>query len=171
MIAAAAGSYFLTAGSVHQANQFDFHPLREVAVLFAGIFSTMIPALDWLAIHAPAADRLSPAACYFGSGILSSVLDNAPTYLGFLQTLLAGADTTSVPMVVERFPSALLAISVGSVFFGANTYLGNGPNLMVKSIAERQGVSTPDFFGYILRFTLPFMVPTLLVVWWIFFRH
>ena len=102
---------------------------------------------------------------------MSSVLDNAPTYLGFLQVLVSGAETGGVSMVVERFPWSLVAISVGSVFFGATTYLGNGPNLMVKSIAERQGVSTPGFFAYIGRFTLPFMVPTLVVVWWIFFRN
>lgn len=170
MAAAAAGSYFTTRKPVHEANHFNFAPVKEVAILFIGIFATMIPALDWLAANASKFGGASPTAFYFGSGVLSSVLDNAPTYLSFTSALYGVAGTSDMHALLANHGNILLAISVGSVFFGANTYIGNGPNFMVKSIADHQQVKTPDFVSYILRHTLPFMAPMLLIVWLIFFR-
>jgi Na+/H+ antiporter NhaD/arsenite permease-like protein len=220
MLAAALGSYFTTGESIHRANHFNFHPIQEVAILFAGIFATMMPALDWLQLHASEFGRPTPGFFYWSCGTLSSLLDNAPTYLSFLsaifgafinpetvqqvqhlihnggadlagmseparQTYLAlqryhpgalAAGAVSVEQIEvafllgnAQFNNYLLAVSVGSVFFGANTYIGNGPNFMVKSIAEQQKVRTPTFLGLIFRFTLPFMGPTLLLVWLLFF--
>jgi Na+/H+ antiporter NhaD/arsenite permease-like protein len=227
MLAAAAGSYLTTAKTVHEANDFNFAPIKEVAILFAGIFATMMPALDWLQANAAQLGHPAPTLFYWGSGALSSVLDNAPTYLSFLSaeygafispdSLAAfvahvnahGADLSAlagtahaeqmcqgVAALQAHFPSALTggavtpeqaqmalvlgnplyvkclqAISIGSVFFGANTYIGNGPNFMVKAIADQQKAHTPTFLGYIFRFTLPYMLPMLLVVWWLFFRN
>ncbi|MFO1476285.1 MAG: sodium:proton antiporter [Verrucomicrobiota bacterium] len=170
MIGAALGSYFTTAKPVHEANHFNLHPIKEVAILFVGIFGTMMPALDWLSANATRMGTPSPALFYFGSGTLSSVLDNAPTYLSFLSALLGAAGAGDVPSLLLHNPNGVLAISVGSVFFGANTYIGNGPNFMVKAIADQQKVHTPTFLGYVARFTLPFMVPMLIIVWLLFLR-
>jgi Na+/H+ antiporter NhaD/arsenite permease-like protein len=170
MIAAAAGSYFTTKKPVHEANHFTFHPVKEVAILFVGIFGTMMPALDWLAANAGKLGSARPAFFYFGSGTLSSVLDNAPTYLSFLSALFGVAGTSDINVLLAQHPAAIIAISAGSVFFGANTYIGNGPNFMVKAIADHQKVHTPTFVGYIAKFTLPFMLPMLIVVWLLFFR-
>ena len=155
---------------MHEANHFDFEPIKEVAVLFIGIFATMIPALDWLAANASRFGNASPAAFYAGSGVLSGVLDNAPTYLSFISALYGMAGTHDMPALLAGHPAVVLATSVGSVFFGAATYIGNGPNLMVKAIADQQKVRTPHFLDYILRYTIPFLMPMLLVVWWVFFR-
>ncbi len=218
MAAAAAGSYWTTPRQVHAANQFNFHPIREVAILFAGIFATMMPALDWLELNAGRMGTPGPGFYYWASGVLSSVLDNAPTYLSFLEAAigafvspeaveqvrqLSHAGTAGSGAAGEGVRQALAALtahglapgspstdqievaflignpglakylaafSVGSVFFGANTYIGNGPNFMVKAIADHARVGTPTFLGYVFRFTLPFMVPMLAVVWWVFLR-
>jgi Na+/H+ antiporter NhaD/arsenite permease-like protein len=226
MLGAAAGSWFLTRKEVHQANDFSFGPIKEVGVIFAGIFATMMPAVDWLQAHAHLLGQPTAGLFFWGSGALSSVLDNAPTYLSFLSTefgAFASADTTAALMdylkahgtgghvaasgpyagqIAEAvtflrsqssgakdclnlnseqarmllilanplYVTCLKAISIGSVFFGANTYIGNGPNFMVKAIADQQKAHTPTFMGYIWRFTLPFMLPMLLVVWLLFFR-
>jgi Na+/H+ antiporter NhaD/arsenite permease-like protein len=170
MVGAAVGSYLTTPKSVHEANHFNLHPVREVAILFIGIFGTMMPALDWLAAHAGKLGGASHAVFYFGSGTLSSVLDNAPTYLSFLSALFGVAGTRDIQVLLAEHPTGVLAVSVGSVFFGANTYIGNGPNFMVKAIADQQNVHTPTFLGYVARFTVPFMVPMLLIVWLLFFR-
>jgi Na+/H+ antiporter NhaD/arsenite permease-like protein len=172
MSAAAAGSYFTTNKNVHEANHFNFGPVREVAILFAGIFATMMPALDWLAANAAGLFGANPPPTlfYFGSGALSSVLDNAPTYLSFLSALSGSGGAADLHALLAARPGFVVAISVGSVFFGANTYIGNGPNFMVKAIAEHQKVRTPGFAEYIWRFTLPFMLPTILIVWLLFFR-
>ncbi|HWD94148.1 MAG TPA: sodium:proton antiporter [Verrucomicrobiae bacterium] len=226
MAGAAIGSYFTTKKPVHEANHFSFHPIREVAILFVGIFATMIPALDWLAGNAKDLLGQHPASgvFYWGAGTLSSVLDNAPTYLSFLsgsfgtfvnhdvvaqvqahiasgtidfnnltgdyaeqirQTLGAlqkyhadhvaaksvSTDEIEVCFLLGNatFNKYILAISIGAVFFGATTYIGNGPNFMVKSIAHHQKVRTPSFLDYIWKFTLPFMLPMLLIVWLVFF--
>jgi Na+/H+ antiporter NhaD/arsenite permease-like protein len=174
MLAAALGSYFTTRKSVHEANGFHFHPVREVAVLFAGIFATMMPALDWLALHAK--DLLgsdpSPGIFFWSTGALSSVLDNAPTYLGFLGTLHGATGAKDVADLLGQNAGALsvLAISVGAVFFGAATYIGNGPNFMVKAVADQRQIRTPSFPGFVLKFTLPFLLPTLITIWLLFFR-
>jgi Na+/H+ antiporter NhaD/arsenite permease-like protein len=171
MFAAAAASYFTTSKEVHHANHFTFGPVKEVAILFVGIFATMMPALDWLAANAGKIGAATPTVFYFGSGSLSSVLDNAPTYLSFLSALFGVSGTNDIHLILKQNPTAILAVSIGSVFFGANTYIGNGPNFMVKAIADHQHVHTPHFMAYVVRYTLPFMVPMLLVVWFIFFSH
>ena len=172
MIAAAAGSWFTTPKAVHAANDFNFHPVREVAILFAGIFATMMPALDWLNLNARSVlgDQASPGVFFWGTGIVSSTLDNAPTYLGFLHALFGVTGAHDVSELLRQDATSLVAISVGAVFFGAATYIGNGPNFMVKAIADQQKIRVPTFPGFIGKFTLPFLLPTLLAVWLLFFR-
>jgi Na+/H+ antiporter NhaD/arsenite permease-like protein len=172
MFAAALGSYFTTQKSVHEANHFNFHPIREVAVLFAGIFATMLPALDWLNIHSREVigANPSPGILYWSTGGLSAVLDNAPTYLGFLNALFGATRAKEISELLGGNSSNILAISVGAVFFGAATYIGNGPNFMIKAVADRQKIRTPSFLEFILKFTLPYLLPMLLVVWLLFFR-
>jgi len=189
MVTAAAGSWFTTKKPVHEANDFNFGPIKEVAILFAGIFATMMPALDWLQSNAAHLGQPTPGFFFWGSGALSSVLDNAPTYLSFLSTAFGAfatpeavaaklhctgvtADNAQMAVILggPLYAKSLKAISIGSVFFGANTYIGNGPNFMVKAIADQQKAHTPTFLGYIFRFTLPFMLPMLLIVWLLFFR-
>jgi Na+/H+ antiporter NhaD/arsenite permease-like protein len=225
MLAAALGSWFTTKARIHEANQFDFEPIREVTTLFAGIFATMIPALDWLELNARTLFAPSPTSFYWGTGVLSSFLDNAPTYLSFLSAQIGsavfpeqvtqlvadvqahganyaslaatnGAPFPQVVAVLQKYHAAdlangtllahhaqvsflladprqnhiLLAISMAAVFFGACTYIGNGPNFMVKSIADQQKVHTPDFLGYLFKFTVPFLLPVLGLLWLIFFR-
>ncbi len=172
MLAAAAGSYFTTRKSVHAANEFNFHPAIEVAVLFAGIFATMIPALAWLDHHATTllGPDPSPGIFYWGAGGLSAVLDNAPTYLGFLSTLFGVTGTPEIADLLRQNTAHVLAISIGAVFFGAATYIGNGPNFMVKAIAEQRGVRVPSFVEFVVKFSLPFLLPVLVTVWLLFFR-
>jgi Na+/H+ antiporter NhaD/arsenite permease-like protein len=226
MVGAAVGSWFTTRKQVHEANHFDFHPIQEVAVLFVGIFATMMPALDWLQNNAGQMGRPNPALFYWGSGLLSSLLDNAPTYLSFLSAAFGlfvdpeiiakvqwliqhpGADLASVAtgphaelirhtlaalhkyhaaalagghvgaeeievaflLGNPNFNHCLLAISIGAVFFGANTYIGNGPNFMVKAIADQQKVRTPGFLGLVFHYTLPCLAPMLILIWLLFFR-
>ena len=248
MTAAIAISLWITPQRIHVENVFNFAPIREVALLFIGIFATMVPALNYLAYHAhdPALEKAlnTPGQFYFSSGTLSSVLDNAPTYVTFLETELGKLDKNTVLVaqeianapgkaapdqvdfdrlrvlnaqryqadpaleqadkkhLIEAFaaldfyhhdavrngtlsPSQvevgfllgdeklewyIIAISLGSVFFGAMTYIGNGPNFMVKSIADNAGVKCPSFFGYIFMYSLPVLLPVLVTVWWIFLR-
>ncbi len=171
MLAAAIGSYFTTKKSVHAANEFNFHPVTEVAVLFAGIFATMLPALAWLEHHAASVlgSAPSPAVFFWGTGALSAGLDNAPTYLAFLRAMQGIVDTEDIPTLLAGHTPQLLAISLGAVFFGAATYIGNGPNFMVKAIAEHRGVRMPSFVEFIWRFTLPVLLPVLLLIWLVFF--
>jgi Na+/H+ antiporter NhaD/arsenite permease-like protein len=197
MWGAALGSFYTTGRHIHEKNEFTFHPIKEVTILFAGIFATMIPALDWLDLHATSLGLVTPAHYFWGSGLLSSVLDNAPTYLNFLtasfglhganvdnpqhmQMMLGITSPTPFGLANPLQPGALAittetwryvqAVSVGAVFFGAMTYIGNGPNFMVKSIAEHAGVECPTFFGYIAKYSLPVLLPLFLLVWFIFFR-
>ena len=178
-----AGAMLLVAAVAHrsanraalQKNKFTFAPLREVAFLFAGIFATMVPALDLLEKHAGAIGITTIRQFYWGTGLLSSVLDNAPTYLNFL-TAAFGLHhlTPDAPADMARMLSQpalaqyLIAISLGAVFFGAATYIGNGPNFMVKSIAESSGVKCPSFFGYVGKYALPILLPILALVGWLF---
>lgn len=223
MVAAAVASYLTTPRPVHEANDFNFEPIREVAILFLGIFATMMPALDWLQLHARQLGEPSPTLFYWGTGLLSAVLDNAPTYLSFLSAAigvfapppvldqlraaiqmgpLAASDLPGSPIIqgalegmAKYFPRELasgepsvehlqlsvllgppennlfiVAISIGAVFFGACTYIGNGPNFMVKSIAEHQKAHVPTFLGYVFKFTLPYLLPVLAFTWWLFFQ-
>ncbi len=171
MLAAALGSHLTTRPSVHAANDFNFHPIREVAILFVGIFATMMPALDWLQANASVLADPTPAFFYWGSGLLSSVLDNAPTYLSFISVLIGAVHDTDVNHLLATQTINVVAVSVGAVFFGANTYIGNGPNFMVKAIADQHNIRTPTFLGFVFKYTLPYMLPMLVIVWWIFFRR
>jgi len=172
MLAAAIGSYLTTKKSVHEANRFNFHPIQEVAILFAGIFATMIPALDWLNQNAREVlgQNPAPGIFFWSAGGLSAVLDNAPTYLGFLSALsgLTGAHDTRE--LLSGSALNLTAMSVGSVFFGAATYIGNNPNFMIKAIAGQEKIRVPGFLGFIFKFALPFLAPVLIVIWWLFFK-
>ncbi|MCB1224840.1 MAG: sodium:proton antiporter [Verrucomicrobiales bacterium] len=171
MMAAAVVSYFLTPRPIHEANDFNFAPVKEVGFLFVGIFLTMIPALQILE-SGELVKIETPLQYYFSTGALSAFLDNAPTYLSFLAASM-GAEGLSVDAMadVTKFAAEggqfLIAISLGAVFFGAGSYIGNGPNFMVKSIAEKAKVATPSFLGYIVRFSLPILVPILVVVGWV----
>lgn len=179
MAGAAVASYRLTPRAVHEENHFSFGPIREVAWLFLGIFATMLPALDYLQEHGQEFELTRPAHYYFATGALSSVLDNAPTYVNFLKlaevrSAAAGAiavpddDQAGVQALMARDPLTLVAVSLGAVFFGAMTYIGNGPNFMVKSIATSARVHTPGFFGYILKYSLPVLLPILAATAWLF---
>ncbi|ERM84033.1 citrate transporter [Rhodonellum psychrophilum GCM71 = DSM 17998] len=162
-------------------NEFNFEPIREVAFIFIGIFGTMMPALELVGDFAKSPEGsalITHNTLYWGTGILSGVLDNAPTYLNFLAAAMAsqGAEISNVEMVrnfaLDNYADSafeLMAISIASVFFGAMTYIGNGPNFMVKSIAEQSGIKMPSFFGYIIRFSLPILLPVLIIIWLVFF--
>jgi len=173
MLAAAAGSYFTTRKAVHAANEFNFHPAIEVAVLFAGVFATMVPALAWLNHGAGRllGENPGPGVFYWGTGALSAVLDNAPTYLGFLSALFGVTGATHVDALLIQKTAQVVAIGIGAVFFGAATYIGNGPNFMVKAIAEQRGVRMPSFVEFVVKYSLPYLLPVLVVVWLLFFRH
>jgi Na+/H+ antiporter NhaD/arsenite permease-like protein len=223
MAGAAAASYFTTKKEIHAKNGFNFAPINEVAFLFAGIFATMIPALDWLEMNAGSLGIRTAGQFYWATGVLSSFLDNAPTYLNFLhaelgllvpdgtieqvrQVLASGvgamgataaahgpAIQTTLATLLEyhidgvmtgevrdveiltayimgNYPVYLQAISLAAVFFGAMTYIGNGPNFMVKSIAEQSGVKCPSFFGFMVRYSIPVLLPIFLIIWYFFFR-
>ena len=175
MGAAALGSWYATPKQVHEMNHFNLHPIKEVAWLFFGIFGTMIPTLDYMQLHSDTLGVETPLQFYAFTGVLSAVLDNAPTYLTFLAAALGqeGLDlgkTSDVASFAASHVPILVAISLGAVFFGAATYIGNGPNFMVKAIAEHAKVKTPSFFGYILHYTLPVLLPILAVVGWLFLR-
>lgn len=164
-----------------QKNEFSFEPIREVGWLFLGIFACMVPALNLIAYFASQnADTLTTGMFYWGTGVLSSVLDNAPTYLNFLAAAMGkfGADV-GVPAEVRDFADPALvhpdswlylqAISVAAVFFGAMTYIGNAPNFMVKAIAEANNVDAPSFAGYLVKYALPILLPVYFVIWLIFY--
>ncbi len=174
MLAAAAASYFTTKREIHRANGFNFHPVREVGWLFIGIFLTMLPALDLLKGGEGLTLR-SPLQYYFACGGLSAFLDNAPTYLTFLAAEMGSqhldvGDPAQVVKFVMEHGGVLAAISLGAVFFGAGTYIGNGPNFMVKAIAERERVKVPGFLGYVAGYSLPFLLPVLVLVGWLLVR-
>jgi Na+/H+ antiporter NhaD/arsenite permease-like protein len=174
MIAAALASWYATPRRIHEMNHFNLHPIKEVAWLFFGIFGTMIPALDYLQLHSDALGVETPVQFYAFTGVLSAVLDNAPTYLTFLAAAMGQkglnlGDPADVASFAATHTPILVAISLGAVFFGAATYIGNGPNFMVKAIAQHAKVETPSFFGYVLRFSLPVLLPVLILVGWLFF--
>ncbi len=181
MLAAAYLSYRFADKQALSGNDFSFEPIREVAFIFVGIFGTMMPALELVGNFAKSpegAALITHNTLYWGTGLLSGFLDNAPTYVNFLTAGMAadGASINKVSEVIGYSQGAyansileLKAISIAAVFFGAMTYIGNGPNFMVKSIAEQVGIKMPSFFGYILRFSIPFLVPLLVIVWLVFF--
>ena len=166
IIALAVVSLRTTPTRIRRANAFSAGPMVEVAVLFAGIFLTMIPALDLLRLRGSELGVREPWQFFWSTGALSSFLDNAPTYLTFLalgQSLRLPADVVGVPA------SILTAISVGAVAMGATTYIGNAPNFMVKAIAEESGVKMPSFFGY-MAYSGAILMPLFVLVTVLFFR-
>lgn len=174
LVAAAVGSLLTTKRAIHEANEFNYEPLKEVAWLFVGIFATMVPALHYLQANPP--PLANDHAYYWATGALSGILDNAPTYLAFLATALgreglALNSPADVLAFATNSPGTLEAISLGAVFFGAMTYVGNGPNFMVKAIAEHSRVATPGFVGYITRYAIPILVPFLALVGILFFSR
>ncbi|MCK9197812.1 MAG: sodium:proton antiporter [Syntrophales bacterium] len=175
----------LTPSRHRAANEFSWLPILEVAKLFAGIFITIIPALAVLKAGTEGAMSgfirviETPAHYFWASGILSSFLDNAPTYLTFFNMAIGkvGLSEALVPAALAAgtatanpvFINYLTAISAGAVFMGANTYIGNAPNFMVKSIAEEAGVNMPSFFGYMFKYSIPILIPVFILVTYVFF--
>ena len=165
MAAAAGVSVWKTPAGVREENEFTWYPIGEVAILFAGIFATMIPALLILKARGAELGVVTPAHFFWATGALSSFLDNAPTYLTFFSLAqgVGGANTVagvSAPL--------LQAISAGAVFMGANSYIGNAPNFMVKAIAEEAGVRMPSFFGY-MAWSCGILLPIFVLLTLIFF--
>ena len=177
MVAIAGLSYRFASKDALAENEFSFGPVKEVGFLFVGIFATMVPALDLLEKHAADIGITTVRQFFWGSGALSSVLDNAPTYLNFL-TAAFGLHHLSLETPVDvakvladaHLSQYIVAVSLGSVFFGAMTYVGNGPNFMVKSIAESSGVKCPSFFGYVIRYSLLILFPIFIVISWLCLR-
>ena len=156
----------VTPADLRRANRFSFQPILEVAAVFAGIFLTMLPALDLLRARGGALGVREPWHYFWAAGLLSSFLDNAPTYMTFLALAQGQGMAREVAGVSHE---VLAAISLGAVFMGANTYIGNGPNFMVRSIAEQRGVSMPGFAGYML-YSGGILLPTFVVVTLVFLR-
>ena len=186
MFAAAFAAYITADHEALRGNAFNFEPLREVAFLFIGIFATMIPALELIASYAGThAAEFSLSSFYWMTGLLSGVLDNAPTYMNFLAAASGkfGLDIAS-PAAIKAFAGGiaspvpgdcssslyLMAISIASVFFGAMSYIGNAPNFMVKNIAAQAGADVPDFLEYIWKYSLPVLLPLFILLWLLFFN-
>lgn len=174
LLALAGLSLKTTNPKARTSNQFSFAPIIEVAVLFSGIFLTMQVPIEILRQMGPSLGLIHPWQFFWTSGALSSFLDNAPTYVVFFETagslpaqgpVLAGVSTATnaIPL------SLLAAVSCGSVFMGANSYIGNGPNFMVKSIAESSGVKMPSFFGYMFFYSIPVLIPLFIIFTFIYF--
>ena len=175
LLSLAFASWKLTSSKIREANEYTWFPIVEVAKLFAGIFVTIIPAIAILKAGTSGAlgivinsvsNESGPInyMYFWATGILSSFLDNAPTYLVFFNT--AGGDAVQL---MTDMSNTLLAISAGAVFMGANTYIGNAPNFMVKSISESSGIEMPSFFGYLFKWSLPILFPLFLIVTFLFF--
>jgi len=173
-------SLIATSRKLREDNEFTWFPIIEVAYLFIGIFITMVPCL--LILKAGLKGELAfliaavkePVHYFWITGTLSSFLDNAPTYLTFFNTALGSfypgmAEAQAVPLLMTENATYLKAISAGAVFFGANTYIGNAPNFMVRSIAEEAGTPMPSFFGYMLKYSIVYLIPVFVVVTLIFF--
>lgn len=181
-LSAGAASFLLADKSALKGNEFTFAPINEVVFLFLGIFFSMMPALELIGDFA-ASDAgksfFTVDSMYWITGALSGFLDNAPTYVNFLSAALAKFDLDvsriedvrifaagSQELITQEY---LKAISVAAVFFGAMTYIGNGPNFMVKAIAEERGVKMPSFFGYIVKYSLTVLLPVFFLTWLVFF--
>lgn len=167
-VAVALGVYLLSDRGMYRANEFSFFPVKEVGLLFLGIFATMVPALGYLASHGPELGIESPTQFYFMTGALSAMLDNAPTYMNFLQLAVGDAELTRGVIRSQLLAGdggrILVAIATGAVFFGGMTYIGNGPNFMVRSIAESAGVKMPGFIGYAVR-AMVLLLPVFVLHW------
>ena len=180
LILLGAGSLWATPKKLREENEFSWFPIIEVAYLFIGIFVTMIPCLLLLKAGPEGAFAFlinavkEPFHYFWVTGVLSAFLDNAPTYLTFFNTALGSfyagmAEHDAVPLLMNEKAIYLQAISTGAVFFGACSYIGNAPNFMVRSIADEAGTKMPSFFGYIIKYSLVFLVPTFIIVTFIFF--
>ena len=169
ILVAAFLSFKTTKKDVRTKNNFTWGAIEEVAVLFIGIFITMIPALLFLKAHGADLGLTQPWQLFWCTGALSSFLDNTPTYLVFMTTAGAlGATSGLVTTVGTIAVPLLIAISCGAVFMGANTYIGNAPNFMVKSIADENGVKMPSFFGY-MAWSVGILIPVFLIDTLLFF--
>lgn len=184
MLSIACLSYYFANPKALKGNEFEFEPIKEVAYIFIGIFLTMIPALALVADFAAQPENaklINMDTLYWLTGSLSGVLDNAPTYVNFATAAIAveGGDIGNLANVKAYAAGAesmggsestlrLIAISIASVFFGAMTYIGNAPNFMVKSIAEQVGVKMPAFVQYVVKYSLPILLPILILVWFVF---
>lgn len=150
-------SWIFTKREIREDNNFSLHPILEVAAVFIGIFATMTPALMYLNQHSQSLGITEPWQIYYATGVLSAFLDNAPTALAFHSLAegfpLVGAQVAGISEIL------LKSISTASVFFGAMTYIGNGPNFMVKAVAEESGIKMPSFFAYIAKFSLVVLLP------------
>jgi Na+/H+ antiporter NhaD/arsenite permease-like protein len=181
MAALALASLAFTPAGVRAQNRFSWDPILEVAIVFAGIFATMVPALMLLEHSAPSLPLREPWHFFWATGILSSFLDNAPTYLSFASAAsglagtspehlneLIGAQISYGNSIISA-EALLTAIAVGAVFMGANTYIGNGPNFMVKAIAEQSGIRMPSFVGY-MKWSVGILIPLFILITFLFFR-
>ncbi len=176
MISVAVTAYILANKEILKENNFNFEPIKEVGFLFLGIFATMMPALQLVSAfaHSPEGLKLiSETTLYWLTGSLSSVLDNAPTYLTFLAAAMGkyGLDINlkgDVLAFVANHPDYLIAISIAAVFFGAMTYIGNAPNFMVRNIAEQAGVDMPSFGGYVAKYSIVYLLPILALTFLVF---
>ncbi|MEE2908570.1 MAG: sodium:proton antiporter [Planctomycetota bacterium] len=164
-------SLVLTSRQIREANQFDYHAIIEVAAIFIGIFITMQVPLDVLKANGAEITEIinEPWHYFWITGGLSSILDNAPTYLVFFKLAETGSAPEGTLMLMllggESIPVELLtAISLGAVFLGAMTYIGNGPNFMVKAIAEQSGVKMPSFFGFVFKYSIPVLLPVFIII-------
>lgn len=164
-------SLISTRRRVRRENHFSWEPITEVAILFVGIFVTMTPALLFLNDNAASLGITEPSQFFFASGALSSFLDNAPTAVAFHSVAQALPVTEGTQLVAGISNQLLTAIALGSVLFGAMTYIGNGPNFMVKAVAENDGVRMPSFFGYIFKFSLIILLPTYILMALVFFSR
>jgi Na+/H+ antiporter NhaD/arsenite permease-like protein len=156
-------SLLFTTRLLRESNNFTWEPIKEVAYLFIGIFITMVPCLLYLETHAKTLGVTSPSQFYFFAGLLSSFLDNTPTAVTF-HSLALGLGTNATNIVAGIPEELLRAISIGSVFFGSMTYIGNGPNFMVKAVAEENNIKMPSFFAYIYKFSLIVLLPVFIII-------
>jgi Na+/H+ antiporter NhaD/arsenite permease-like protein len=159
-------SFIFTKKVIRQAKKFSWAPITEVASLFLGIFVTMVPALLYLSENASSVGLSAPGHFYYATGALSSFLDNAPTAISFYE-LARGVDFANLAstVTIAGIPEVIMkSIALGAVLFGSMTYIGNGPNFMVKAIAEENKISMPSFFGYIIKFSLIVLLPVYMIV-------
>ncbi len=156
-------SLLFTTHLVRESNNFTWEPIKEVAYLFIGIFITMVPCLLYLETNAKSLGVVSPKQFYYFSGLLSSFLDNTPTAVTF-HSLALGLGQNAVRLVAGIPEDLLRAISIGSVFFGSMTYIGNGPNFMVKAVAEENNIHMPSFFAYVYKFSLLVLLPVFIII-------
>jgi Na+/H+ antiporter NhaD/arsenite permease-like protein len=164
-------SMLITDKEIRKGNEFSWEPIREVAKLFAAIFITMVAPIAMLKAGSEgpmgliirgvvdASGEFRNPQFFWATGMLSSFLDNAPTYLVFFET--AGGHALDL---MTKHANTLVAISAGAVFMGANTYIGNAPNFMVKSIAEESGIKMPSFFGYMFKYSIPILIPVFIII-------